>query len=90
MNQDQDLSPAEVRCWLEFASWTTLALAPLLYWLNGPAVSTDQFVVRIGLVILAACGAIGLRLYAWRQRRRDTLRTPKANEVQAGQDGCYN
>jgi hypothetical protein len=70
MNQDEHLSPAEMRSWLEFACWTTLALAPFLYWVNGPAVSTDQFVVRIGLVILAACGALGLRLCAWLQRRR--------------------
>jgi len=62
---DAELTPAELRGWIEFACWTTLALAPFLYWVNGPAVSTDQFVVRTALVILAACGAIGLRLFAW-------------------------
>jgi hypothetical protein len=71
---DEELSPAEVRGWAEFACWTTLALAPFLYWVNGPAVSTDQFVVRTGLVVLAACGAVGLRGYAWLCRRRNSDR----------------
>jgi hypothetical protein len=66
--QDAALTPAELRGWMEFACWTTLALAPFLYWVNGPAVSTDQFVVRTALVILAACGAVGLRLFAWLHR----------------------
>lgn len=66
---EEELSPAQLRYWLEFACWTTLALAPFLYWVNGPAVSTDQFVVRTGLVTLAACGAIGLRFYAWLKAR---------------------
>jgi hypothetical protein len=71
---DDELSPSEVRGWAEFACWTTLALAPFLYWVNGPAVSTDQFVVRTGLVVLAACGAVGLRGYAWLCRRRNSDR----------------
>lgn len=61
---DTELTPAELRGWMEFACWTILALAPFLYWVNGPAVSTDQFVVRTALVILAACGTVGFRLFA--------------------------
>jgi len=53
-----------VRYWLEFSCWTTLLLAPFLYWVNGPAVSTDQFVVRTVLVSLAAVGAVSLRACA--------------------------
>jgi hypothetical protein len=69
---DDELSSAEVRYWVEFACWTTLALAPFLYWINGPAVSQDQFVVRTAFVIIAAVGAAGLRAYKLlRQRRRD-------------------
>jgi hypothetical protein len=64
-HQNLELTLEELLGWLEFACWTTLGLAPFLYWINGPAVSTDQFVVRTALVILAACGAIGLRLFAW-------------------------
>jgi hypothetical protein len=65
-----ELTPREIRGWAEFCCWTTLALAPFLYSVNGPAVSTDQFVVRTGLVVSAAGGAVGLRLFAWRGRGR--------------------
>ncbi len=65
---DDDVSTAELRHWLEFSCWTTLTLAPFLYWVNGPAVSEDQFVVRTALVVLASCGAVGLRTYAWLRR----------------------
>ena len=67
---EPELTPAEIRGWLEFGCWTTLALTPFLYWANGPAVSQDQLVTRIALVVLAAIGAVGLRLYAWRERRK--------------------
>jgi hypothetical protein len=63
--QGQELTPADLRRWTEFGCWATLALSPFLYWVNGPAVSPDQFIVRTGLVVLAAGGAIALRLYAW-------------------------
>ncbi|HEV3344830.1 MAG TPA: hypothetical protein VG125_30920 [Pirellulales bacterium] len=65
---EPELTPQEVRQWADFCCWTSLVLAPLLYWFNGPAVSTDQFIVRTALVVLAAVGAVGLRLYAWLHR----------------------
>ncbi|HET6880603.1 MAG TPA: hypothetical protein VFI31_10635 [Pirellulales bacterium] len=65
---EPELTWEGIRGWAEFCCWTTLALAPFQYWANGPAVSTDQFVVRTALVVLAACGAIGLRLFAWLRR----------------------
>jgi hypothetical protein len=72
MNDDEaqrqpepELTPAEIRAWTEFCCWTTLALAPFLYWANGPAVSSDQFFVRTALVVLAATGAVGFRIFAW-------------------------
>jgi hypothetical protein len=61
----RDIAPA-----IEFACWVVLALAPFLRWVNGAAVTDDQFVIQVSLVIMAACGAIGLRLYNWRQSRR--------------------
>jgi len=67
---DEELSWAELRYWVEFGCWTTLALAPFLYWVNGPAVSDDQFVVRTALVGLAALGAVGLRTYQLLHRSR--------------------
>jgi hypothetical protein len=71
-HQDRDeseLTVGELLGWTEFACWTALVLMPFLYWVNGSAVSTDQFVVRSVLVFLAAVGAIGLRSYAWLHRR---------------------
>jgi hypothetical protein len=68
--KDDGISPAEIRYLIECGCWTTLALAPFLYWVNGPAVSEDQLVVRTALVLLAACGAIGLRIYTWLHQRR--------------------
>lgn len=56
--------------WAEFCCWTTLALTPMLYWVNGSSVSTDQLVVRTTLVIVAAVGAATLRLWNWRNARR--------------------
>src|SRR4030042_183173 len=51
--------------WLELGCWTMVALAPFLYWVNGPAVSTDQFVVRTTVVMLALVGGIAIRVYRW-------------------------
>jgi len=58
----------EIRPWAEFCCWTALVMAPIINWVNGPAVSQDQFVVRTGLIVLAACGGIGLRFYALLRR----------------------
>ncbi len=49
---------------VELGCWTMVALAPFLYWVNGPAVSPDQFVVRTAVVVLALVGAITIRVYS--------------------------
>ncbi len=46
----------------EFCCWTMVILAPLLTWVNGPAVSTDRFVVRTVVSALSLTGAICLRV----------------------------
>jgi len=56
----RDLAPA-----IEFVCWIFVVLAPLLRWVNGPAVTNDQFVIQVILVSLALLGAVGLRLYQW-------------------------
>jgi hypothetical protein len=61
--EHQEASPLVLRYWLEFACWTTLALIQFLYWIDGPAVSEDQFVFRAVIVGIAACGAMALRGY---------------------------
>jgi len=53
-----------VNPWLlaEFCCWTMVLLAPILTWVNGPAVSTDQYVVRVTVFVLALAGAVGIRV----------------------------
>jgi hypothetical protein len=98
-SRDAELTARELRGWIEIGCWTTLLLAPLLSRVNGPAVSVDQSVMRTGLVLAAASGAVGLRLYARRRPRRgpgggrgrDGPGAPRAGDrdglVDSGQDG---
>lgn len=58
--------------WAEFACWTALALMPFLQWVNGPAVSTDQAVVRTALLLVALGGGVVLRTVNWRRRTRSS------------------
>jgi hypothetical protein len=62
---DREPTWDEIRTWAEFYCWATLILAPIINWLNGPAVSNDQLIVRTGLIVVAMCGGIGLRLSTW-------------------------
>ena len=66
--EPEDLTTAEVLGCSEFACWTMLTLAPILYHINGPSVSADQAVVRTILVTTAAVGAGVLRCANWRKR----------------------
>ena len=79
--QDDDITWEEVSYWLEFGCWTSLVLFPFLRWINGPSVSTDQLVVRTGLVVLAALGAIGLRAYKLLRARRANRNHPSSQGV---------
>jgi len=48
---------------VELGCWTMVALAPILTWVNGPAVSTDQAVVR-GIVFgVTRTGGIAIRAF---------------------------
>jgi hypothetical protein len=51
--------------WIEFCAWAGLLMTPTIWWLQGPSVSTDQFVVRTVLVSLVATTGVGLRIRAW-------------------------
>ena len=52
-----DISPA-----IEFICWVVVFLAPFLRWVNGPAVTRDQFVIQVTLFSAALVGAILLRV----------------------------
>ena len=61
----------EILGWAEFGAWSALVMTPIIWWLQGPSVSTDQFVVRTGLIVISAGTAVALRARALVQRRRD-------------------
>lgn len=50
--------------WAEFCAWSALVMTPILWLLQGPSVSMDQFVVRTALVTISALAAVGLRIRA--------------------------
>ena len=82
--QRDEIELAELLPWLEFCCWVTLGLTPILYWVNGPSVSADQFVVRTTLVIVAAVGAVTLRIWhCTRGRRRGRGRGQTAGDTKA-------
>lgn len=66
--QDEPINP-----WFlaEFCCWTMAVLAPILTWVNRPAVSTDQVVVRTTVFVLALGGVIGLRATNIFRKRRN-------------------
>lgn len=59
-----DVAPA-----LEFLCWIVLLLIPFLRWVNGAAVTDDQFFVQCTMTTIALLGAISLRIYNWRNQR---------------------
>jgi hypothetical protein len=65
-----DMTVAELAYWVEFGCWVSIILYPILYWINGPAVSFDQFVVRSALLVISMTGAIGLRLWKLQQKQK--------------------
>jgi high-affinity Fe2+/Pb2+ permease len=48
----------------EVGVWPALALTPLLYWTNGPAVFQDQFIVRGIVVLVVILGVAALQIRA--------------------------
>src|SRR5262245_22397539 len=68
--QEEELSVEEMLCWAEFCAWSALVMTPIIWWLQGASVSTDQFVVRTALVVISALVGVGLRVRAWIVGRR--------------------
>ena len=68
-------NPSAIDPWrlAELACWLVVLLAPILTWVNGPSVSTDQFVVRTFVFAAALTGGIALsvaNLIRWRRKKR--------------------
>ena len=72
MGEKTKVSEEPINPWFlaEVACWTMVLLAPLLTWVNGPAVSPDQAVLRTVVFVSALAGAVGLRLAKIVRRRR--------------------
>lgn len=62
--QGDIIAAREFLGWAECIAWAALVVAPIIYWLQGPSVSIDQFVVRTAVVVVAALGGLGLRIHA--------------------------
>ncbi|MCA9122726.1 MAG: hypothetical protein H6822_20610 [Planctomycetaceae bacterium] len=65
-NADDEAPPNHVKLdellsWVEFGCWAAIAFFPFLCWLNGPAVSSDQYVMRTILIVVVVLGAFALR-----------------------------
>ncbi len=71
--EEPSLTPVDWRETLpaiEFCCWVVVLLAPLLRWINGPAVTDDQTFIQTALFSLAFLGAISLRLWNWMRAKR--------------------
>lgn len=64
-DETNELSASELIGWIELGCWISIALLPLLYWVNGAAVSMDQLVVRWIVVSVMICGAAGAGVRRW-------------------------
>ena len=68
--QPDEIDLDEFLGWAEFCAWAALVMTPIIWWLQGESVSTDQFVVRCSLVVISACVGVGLRARAMCRRRK--------------------
>lgn len=86
-NEELDtLDAAEILYWAEFCAWSALVMTPIIWWLQGASVSTDQFVVRTGLVAISAAVAVGLRGWKLFQGRRARRAVGDEKVAQAERD----
>lgn len=72
VNSNDEIDLEEGLGWAEFCAWSALVMTPIIWWLQGPSVSTDQFVVRTSLVVISGVVAIGLRVRALVLKRRSS------------------
>jgi hypothetical protein len=89
LNSDE-LDFQEILAWGEVWCWMALVMTPLIWWLQGPSVSTDQFVIRTALVTLATAGCLGFRLRAWIRRLRSSGSSKAGTSPTASNSGSQN
>ncbi|MEZ6128933.1 MAG: hypothetical protein R3C59_09640 [Planctomycetaceae bacterium] len=64
----------------EVALWAAVVLIPVIYYVNGPAVSNDQWYVRAGLIVIAYLGAPIVTCMKRRTTKQRNLRPDSADE----------
>ncbi len=85
---DIAMTLSELLGWIEFGCWVALGLTPILYYINGPAVSTDQLVMRWIVVCGSLIGAFGLagsRVRSKYRRRIIAVRSDSADALAESQ-----
>jgi hypothetical protein len=80
-HSSNDWDPQEIVGWAEFCSWSALVMTPIIWWLQGPSVSTEQFVVRTALVVIAASASVVLRARVLIRRHRARHETLEENDA---------
>jgi hypothetical protein len=96
-NQESRDEPTDPLWLAEFFCWTMVVLAPILSWVNGPSVSTDQFVVRTsdpsrrrapdGDCHAERCArSVVLRLSAWTKPHQNRENWQAGDSPQAGRN----
>ena len=68
--QEPEEPPINPWAMAEFSAWFMVVLAPILTWINGPPVSTDQAVVRTVVFTLALTAGIVLTVARLLRKRR--------------------
>lgn len=76
---EEDLSVDELLGWAEFCCWSALVMAPVIYWIQGPSVSNDQYIVRSALVVIVSVGALILRGRALLLKRKNSAGISQAS-----------
>ena len=64
--REEPISFGAVAPALEFICWIIVILIPFLRWVNGAAVTDDQFYIQCTIAATSLIGAVSLRLYNWR------------------------
>lgn len=62
-DNSEEIRLVDILFTIEFVCWTVVGLCPFLRFINGAAVTTDQWIVQVALFVSSLIGAISLRAY---------------------------
>ena len=75
---DDEITWQELFVHLEFGCWTAIVLIPIIYFIQGPAVSHDQFVMRSLVTAIAVIGVPTLTIL--RRRKLAAVKSKNPHE----------